>query len=191
MAQSKTNLITLGLSGKLGGMLIFSQRYGKTIVSVPPRHKPEQTEKQKAQRLKFRAAMTYAKAALQNTEIKAAYTAAAKEGQNALNVAVADMMNAPVIHEINLANYYGKTGDTIIIKATDDFMVAAITIEIHDNDGSLIEGGKATANETGTEWTYTATINNSNLYGGKITAKAMDMPANLSEKVQMVHRLNE
>lgn len=78
MAQSKNNPLTLGLSGKLGNMLIFSQRYGKTIVSVPPTYKPEKSENQKAQRQKFRAAMAYAKAVLQNPEIKAIYTAAVK-----------------------------------------------------------------------------------------------------------------
>ena len=186
MAQSKTNLITLGLSGKLGNTLIFSQRYGKTIVSVSPSYKPEQSEKQKAQRLKFQAAMAYAKAALQNPETKAVYTAAAKEGQNALNVAVADMMHAPVIHEINLDNYYGKPGDTILIKATDDFMVASVTVEIYDRNGGFIEGGNATANEKGTEWTYTATTGSDDFYGNKVTVKAMDMPANLSEKVQII-----
>ena len=84
------------------------------------------------------------------------------------------------------AKLHGKPGDTILIKATDDFMVASVTVEIYDRDGSFIEGGNATANEKGTEWTYTTTTGSNNFYGNKVTVKAMDMPANLSEKVQMI-----
>lgn len=60
-----------------------------------------------------------------------------------MNEAVTDMMYVPVILEINLDNYYGKTGNTILIKATGDFMVASVTVEIYDRDGSFIEGGNA------------------------------------------------
>ncbi|CEN46452.1 hypothetical protein CCAN2_1710034 [Capnocytophaga canimorsus] len=31
MTQSKNNIVTHGLSGKVGGVLVFSQRNGKTI----------------------------------------------------------------------------------------------------------------------------------------------------------------
>jgi len=36
MAQSKGNIITQDLSGKVGNILVFSQRNGKTFVSKVP-----------------------------------------------------------------------------------------------------------------------------------------------------------
>lgn len=42
MAESKNNIITYGLSGKIGNILVFSQRNGKTIVSQAPKKSAEE-----------------------------------------------------------------------------------------------------------------------------------------------------
>lgn len=39
MAESKNNIVTHGLSGKVGDLLVFSQRNGKTIVSKAPKER--------------------------------------------------------------------------------------------------------------------------------------------------------
>jgi len=39
MAESKNNIITHGLSGKVGDLIVFSQRNGKTIVSRAPKER--------------------------------------------------------------------------------------------------------------------------------------------------------
>jgi hypothetical protein len=36
MAKQKGNIVTLGLWGKIGGLLVFRQVYGKTVVSKIP-----------------------------------------------------------------------------------------------------------------------------------------------------------
>ena len=186
MAQSNHNIITHGLSGKVGDMLVFSQRNGKTIVSTPPRHTKEPTEKQKAHAQLFQQAVIYAKAAIKSLETKAAYEAAAEKGVNAYNIAVADMLHAPDIEEINLAGYTGKPGDIITIKATDDFKVLAVMVEIHNADGSMVESGNASLRTNGLEWVYEATVNNPDLHGDRIVVKATDMPANLAEKEELI-----
>ena len=186
MAESKNNIITHGLSGKVGKMLVFSQRNGKTIVSTPPKQGAEQSDKQKAHLQLFQEAVIYAKNALKNAETKEAYAAAAEEGQTAYNIAVADMMNAPDIEEIDLSAYTGKPGDTISIKATDDFKVTAVTVEIYNADGSVVEKGSAILSDTGLEWVYKATTNNADLHGDKIVVKATDLPANVSEMEQLI-----
>ena len=54
MAQSKNNIVTHGLSGKVGDILVFSQRNGKTIVSKAPKERTgEASAKQKEQIAKF------------------------------------------------------------------------------------------------------------------------------------------
>jgi hypothetical protein len=39
MAKSKDNIITHGLSGKVGDIIVFSQRGNKTIVSKAPKER--------------------------------------------------------------------------------------------------------------------------------------------------------
>lgn len=71
MAESKNNIITHGLSGKVGDLIVFSQRNGKTIVSRAPRDKTtEDTENQKAHKRKFQRAILYSKVVLSNPDTK-------------------------------------------------------------------------------------------------------------------------
>ncbi len=186
MAESKDNIITHGLSGKVGDIIVFSQRNGKTIVSRSPKRKSEMTDKQKEHLEKFQKAVIYAKAALQNPTTKQMYdkAAAKKKGVNSYNIAVADLMNAPKIEQIDLSAYAGQIGDVIKVKAYDDFAVKEVTIEIQNADGALVEKGNAVDN--GLEWVYTATVNNPNLLGDKIIVRATDNPNNLTIKEEVL-----
>jgi len=187
MAKSKNNVITHGLSGKIGDMLVFTQRAGKTIVGkIPDRSTVAPSDKQQKVNKKFQEAIIYAKAAIQDPATKAAYAAAAKGGQNAFNVAVADLFNAPDIESIDLSGYTGKVGDKIMILATDDFKVTAVSVEIYNADGSLVEKGPAVADAAGNHFTYTATTVNAALTGDKIVIKASDLPGNLTEKQEIL-----
>ncbi|MCD0479267.1 hypothetical protein LPB90_12440 [Chryseobacterium sp. LC2016-29] len=48
MAESKNSIVTHGLSGKVGDLLVFRQRNGKTVVSkVPEDSTGELSDKQK------------------------------------------------------------------------------------------------------------------------------------------------
>jgi len=189
MAESKNNIITHGLSGKVGDIIVFSQRGGKTIVSKAPKERTgEASEAQKEHREKFQEAIIYGKASIQDADTKAMYEAKADHEKNitAYNVAVADMMNAPKIEEIDLSNYKGKKGDIISIKAIDDFKIATVKVIIHNADGSLQEEGKAKISTNGLDWIYTATTDNADLAGDKITIQATDIPDNMTEKTQIL-----
>lgn len=105
-------------------------------------------------------------------------------GMSTYNVAVADLLNAPDIEEINLSGYAGNPGDIIKITATDDFGVVAVNLKIENSDGTLVEQGAAVNN--GAEWIYTATTLNPDLTGDKITVTASDAPANLTEESKIV-----
>jgi hypothetical protein len=185
MAESKNNIVTHGLSGKVGDILVFSQRNGKTIVSKAPKERTgELSEKQQAQAQKFQKAVLYAKTVLANHDKKQMYEAMSDEskGVSTYNVAVADLLNAPKIEKIDLSSYTGNPGDTIKVMVTDDFQVVSVSVTIENADGSLVEEGSAVDN--GGEWIYTATSSNPDLSGDKITVKALDHPANLTEKFQ-------
>ena len=185
MAESKNNVITQGLSGTIGG-LVFSQRYGKTVVSTKPQKKKLTSEKVKEQNERFQQATIYAKAALKDSNLKEAYAAQAakRKGVTSYNVAVADMLQAPKIEKIDLSAYTGNIGDTIKVKAYDDFKVVSVTIHIYNADGTLVEEGDAV--ESGMDWVYTATVENTNLAGDKIVVQATDIPANVTESVKNI-----
>jgi hypothetical protein len=185
MAKQKGNVVTHGLSGKIGDLLVFRQRDGKTVVSKIPEQPKTVSEKQKKQRLRFQQATVYAKIALEAPETKELYSAKAKakkrSGTTAYHVAIADYLNAPDIHDINISGYTGAAGDEIRIVASDDFAVVSVHVRISNADGSTVEEGYA-VNSAGNLWIYTTTANSESSDGNKIVVSASDMPGNITSK---------
>ena len=182
MATSKNNIITHGLSGKVGDILVFSQRAGKTIVGkVPEKTHVPLSEKQKQVNARFQEAVIYARGAIADENQKNAYAQNAGDGKSAYNVAIADFFNAPDIETIDLSGYTGKPGEKIIIKAFDDFKVKQVTVEIYNHDGTTVEKGDALPDASGLQWIYTTTAVNEQLAGDKIIVKASDIPGNITE----------
>ncbi|HEY1202163.1 MAG TPA: hypothetical protein VGE79_14320, partial [Niastella sp.] len=73
MRQSK-NSIMRGASGALGDELVFRQRAGKTVISVPAaRIIDRRTKEQLLYREKFRQAVTYARKVVADPVQKALY----------------------------------------------------------------------------------------------------------------------
>jgi hypothetical protein len=181
MAQSKNNVVTFGLSGKVGNILVFRQRDGKTIVAKLPKQPQPASEKQVAMRKRFQQATIYAKNAIEATDTAARYAAEAKKkkGLTAYNVAVADFFHAPDIHTIDLSKYNGNAGDEIRITASDDFAVKSVHVQINNADGSLVEEGNA-SHEAGNVWVYVAASLNENLDGDRIVVTASDLPGNIA-----------
>jgi hypothetical protein len=185
MATSKNNVVTFGLSGKIGDMLVFRQRDGKTIVSKVPEHSAAVSDKQLAHRKRFQQAIVYGQAAMASPETKAPYEAAHKKGKSTFNVAVADFLHAPDIEHIDLSGYAGNVGDAIYITASDDFAVASVHVSITNADQSLVEEGHAVP-EAGNRWKYVAAQQNESLEGDKIVISAADMPGNIAREEQQL-----
>ncbi|MDR1198508.1 MAG: hypothetical protein LBK94_05790 [Prevotellaceae bacterium] len=179
MAKSKNNVITYGLSGKIGDLLVFRQVDGKTIVSKIPEQPKTVSEKQKANRGRFQQAVIYAKIAIEAAETKDLYAEQAKKkkGITAYNIAVADFFNAPDIDTVDLSAYAGAAGDVIRIIVSDDFAVKSVHVKISNADGSLVEEGYAVRG-AGNLWIYTAVQNNDSLDGDRILITASDLPGN-------------
>jgi hypothetical protein len=185
MADSTDNIITHGLSGKVGGMLVFKQVEGKTIVGkVPVPSHSAPSDKQNMVKQKFQEAVIYAENAITDPDLKAEYYKGRKPRQSAYNIAIADFFNAPKIESINLSGYSGLAGQAIIVTATDDFKVKEVTVAIYNSDGTLVEKGNAIANTNNQLWTYTTTAANDHQHGDKIVVQASDLPGNLTESQQ-------
>jgi hypothetical protein len=181
MAKQKGNVVTHGLSGKIGDLLVFRQRDGKTIVSKMPEQPKQASEKQTETRKRFQQATIYAKIAVAQPETKDRYAGEAKKrkGITAYNVAVADFFNAPDIETVDLSAYTGAPGDEIRVIASDDFAVKSVHVQINASDGSPVEEGDA-VNSAGNLWIYAATQKNAGLGGAKITVSASDLPGNIT-----------
>jgi hypothetical protein len=184
MAKQTGNVVTYGLSGKIGDLLVFRRRDGQTIVSkAPESSKKPLTAKQVEHQRKFRQAVLYAQAAVKDEGLAEIYEAvAAKKKRTPFTVAVADFFNAPEIEHIDLSKYTGNIGDTIRIEVADDVVVKSVELSIVNADGSVVEEGNAVSDASGHVWTYTATQENDNLEGDKITVSISDLPENSTEE---------
>jgi len=184
MATSKNNLLTHGLSGTVGDLLVFRNKGGQVIVASKPKERTsDYTEAEKSQHQRFQHATIYGKSAITDPTLKAAYTAAAGEGQSAYNVAVADFFHAPDIKTLDLSAYKGNVGDTITIEVTDDFKVAEVEVNIFNADGTVVEQSNAVQNPINAiEWIFTAKVANASVTGDRIEIKAYDLPGNKTVK---------
>jgi len=180
MAKSKNNVITHGLSGLIGDLLVFRQRANKTIVADRPKpfSKPP-TVVQLGIQDRFKKAAQYAKTAILDPLVKAAYQAAALLGQSAYNRAFKDYQLAPEFdEEVNLSTYTGAIGEEISVSVIDDFQVIGVKVKVMNADSSLLEEGDAVQSDNGLDWVYTSTAVNAAPSGSKIIFTATDLPGN-------------
>lgn len=176
---SNSSIITGKLQGMLGKELVFRSWAGKTIVAKAPGARDDDpTLAQLKIRETFLTGSRYARSIIQNPEMAEAYARTLKPRQNTYSRALQDYINPPVVGSITTRNYTGQVGDVITIRATDDFRVTAVLVEIYAADGSLLEKGNAVVTTSGIDWTYSSTVVNSALTGSSIKAIAIDVPGN-------------
>jgi hypothetical protein len=186
MAKSRNNVITYGLSGKVGDILIFRQIDGKTVVSKVVEQKNTASDEQKKQRKRFQRATLYAKGAVHDKQTADLYAAASKKRKlSAYNIAVADFFHGPDIDTVDLSGYAGVAGDEIRIIASDDFAVKSVHVTITNADGSLVEEGYASQG-IANSWIYVAQQDNECLDGDKIQITAADFPGNVAEQEEIL-----
>jgi len=180
MAKQKNNIVMHSTRGMFGGQVVFKRRAGKSFVAAPPEvdENREPTARQQELQKRFRTSNAYAAAALKDPDIYNAYLRKAKRGQSAYNVAVRDALIAPSITVLTAQGYSGQPGNLIFIEAIDDFKVTSVKLSIHTADNQLVEEGVATVTGSGLSWVYTTTQLNNAVAGSRITATAIDLPAN-------------
>ncbi|MDP4210199.1 MAG: hypothetical protein Q8928_15410 [Bacteroidota bacterium] len=182
MAKSNDNVLTHGLSGKVGDLLVFRVVDGKTIVAkAPSKANREPSEKQVKQQERFEEAVIYGKTVMVTPELKAQYETSVPEGKSVYQVALADFLKAPNIKEVDVTGYTGEVGSIIRVRAIDDFMVKSVQVSIFNSDGSVADQGEAIRLANGVDWLFTAKTLNDDLAGDKIVVKASDLPGNISD----------
>lgn len=74
MAKVRNNIVTTGLSGKPGNLIVFLNRGGKTVISKTPlKREQEPTEVHQQHQLRFQEAVFYETAALPDPAKKEAF----------------------------------------------------------------------------------------------------------------------
>jgi len=110
MSVVKDNIVTIGLSGKLGNQIVFRQWSGATFLAKAPVKSSSllNNEVFVKNKLRFKEATGYAKSVINDLALKQAYKNKSKARQTAYARAVQDFFDAPVVGEIDLSNYTGK-----------------------------------------------------------------------------------
>ncbi|HEX2533086.1 MAG TPA: hypothetical protein VHK69_05095 [Chitinophagaceae bacterium] len=181
MAHVNSSIITGKLRGSLGKELVFREWAGKTVVAKSPKkRKGRPSGTQTALQEKFLLASRYAKSVTKSTDpaLAQAYATALKPRQNVYSRAMEDFLTPPSVRSVDARAYTGAPGDTIIVRALDDFRVTGVRVEIHTADGTLLEAGPAVQGLNGIDWSYTATQANRQPATSRIRALASDIPGN-------------
>lgn len=181
MAQSTGNVVTYGLRGMIGKMLVFRRRGDLTIVASRPRVDKNRvaTAIQLSIQEKFKLASIYASSAILDPILKAAYEASATGNQSGFNRAFKDSQLAPeFIGTPDVGNYTGVKGQGVSAKVIDDFRVELVKVKIVTATDELIEQGIAVKGSDNVKWTYLIQQANPNVAGCVITFMAYDLPGN-------------
>jgi hypothetical protein len=178
MAKVKLNPVLEQFRGQVGN-LVF-KRFGNEVIVARKADLSEQdpSAAQLAVRERFGEAVLYGKSVMADPAVRALYDAKAQNnGQRVFALTVADYLNAPTIHEVNISGYSGAAGDEIWIRASDDFEVASVEVDLREADDTPIESGDAVETPAGSgQWLYTATAAASAGTTVHISATAFDRP---------------
>lgn len=132
---------------------------------------------------KLAAASQYARLQLADPTMRAEYeNRHTTTKKNAYALAVADYLNPPQIRSVNLRHYTGHAGEPIAIKATDDFRVAGVRVELLDSQGAPIEGGEA-REQGNTTWRYKTRQTIAPCEHICLVITAYDFPGNTSKQI--------
>ena len=166
MAKVKDNIITEGLSGKLGKRLVARHmRDGRTIIATRPDYTGHKwTPGQRSHHSRFQEASAYASMASKSNPLYAAL--ARGTAKNAYNLALSDWFKPPVIHGVT------RQAGSLRVHVTDNVQVTEVRVTISDEEENMLEQGKAVLLENGPWWEYASTT------GGRIRVEAFDPAGN-------------
>ena len=182
MAKSM-NIATKGMSGMIGGTLVFRKVNGKTVVaSAPVPSSKQPTEGQLQQRERFRLASMYAQRVAHDPLLNEEYAQVAlqKKLASARVVAIADYFRLPEILSLTVST---KPAGSIVEAIVADYVrVKTVTVAVNGPDGSVLETGKGVMGIDKQTWTYRVQ-NSANLVAGvSFEITATELPGNVTTK---------
>lgn len=118
-----------------GGVVVFRQLRGKTIMANKPRKPTTQSALQRENRSRFAKASAFAKQVLQDPQKKEYYLAKARKLKlpNAYTAAITDYMRKPTVMAVKCR---GNAGENVMIVAVKkDFSLSSVTVSLVNGEG--------------------------------------------------------
>ena len=137
MARTVLNPALRLLKGRIGNYVFRCQPDGSITVSKASLLRPDRklSPSQSAQVERFKQAMLRYRSILQDPATRAAYERlyVARGSHGRLHaLVVGDIMRPPLVTTLDLSDYRGLFGDTILVKAEDSLAVASLSLVVRD-----------------------------------------------------------
>ncbi|MBC7447567.1 MAG: hypothetical protein H7330_05855 [Hymenobacteraceae bacterium] len=176
------NAFTQGISGKVGGVVFRQQADGSpAVIAAAPKpqdRKPRRREAENQQR--FKEAVAFGNLVKRDRELRPRYAARqTAKLRSPYHVALADARNPPRVEDYAAPLLPLAPGQTIRVRATDDFEVMRVRVQLEAPDGTLLEEGEAVASDAATPagwWHYA--VRGAVGAGSGLVATAVDRPGN-------------
>ncbi len=164
----------------IGETFYLRETFGQQQMVNRPKRRKSFTENELLNQIRLELAAMYAKKQLKDPLIEKEYKKGVNpKARSAYHVALRDYLNPPTVEYVNVKLYAGAIGDTITIKAKDDFKVVRVAVEILNSEGIIIESGDAARYiYKPFIWKYKASVNNPTIKGTVIKVVAFDRPGN-------------
>ncbi len=186
MAELNLDPLVNRVRGKLGNFVYKQVGNSVYIAKRPSFNNHEPSASQLEVRDKFKRASAYGKAVMADPQAKAVYAAVAATKELPLfSVIMTDYLKAPEVVAVDLSGYTGQIGEKIAVRATDDFEVISVVVEISTANAGVAETTPTVRSTVNPEfWEFTAAANATG--GGQIQVKvtASDRPGNKTIKTE-------
>jgi hypothetical protein len=176
------------VKGKLGNFVYKQVGDSVYISKRPTANNSEPSPAQVELRERFRRAALYGKAVIADPVAKAVYAAVAEmRCLPIFSVILTDYMVAPRIREVGLSAYTGRVGETIPIRATDDFQIVAVAIEVSTVQNGIVETSPAVQSTKDPElWLWTAAADATGHGPIQVKITASDRPGNNTVRIETI-----
>jgi hypothetical protein len=183
MAKAKFNQPVASFSGAVGGFVYVPQPNGSVVVRRMPETTGDRTAGQQKQQDKMSQAASYWRRVKADPAKLAVYRALPRvPGLGLRHLAVRDWFHPPVIGEIDISSYSGKSREPIRVAATDDSAVAEVKVQVLDTNDTVLEEGLARQDSGNGAWVYVSTTQLESGQTVSIRVTAKDHPDHSTTK---------
>ena len=158
--------------------IIYKTRSGKNLVTRKPASEPDCSGQKNSVQEEVRQAVNYAEFAWDQPIYQ---SKAVGTSNSAYNLAVADALGKPQILDVDLRDWTRKIGQTILVEATDNFMVLSVRLVIREGETILEEGEAEQSEMDSMIWRYTLKTPVEKKPGITLNACAFDLPGNIGK----------
>jgi len=167
------------LRGRVGNLIFRQLPDGTTVVTTAPekknskqkkRAKARRSQRQNTHNERFQEAVVYWRSKGKKNPIYKELSAATVM-RTAYNFAISDWFNPPEIQRVE------RQAGSILVKATDNVMVARVQVSVLDEKGRVLETGEASRGARDW-WRFSPQAQ-----GTSVVAEAWDLPGNKTKFV--------